>query len=359
MTKDLQMTSPAAAYQQTGRYVKCVVWDLDDTLWRGILAENDELTLREDLIDVIKTLDGRGILHSIASRNDDEFARAQLKRFGILEYFLFPQISWGPKSQAIRTIAEKLNLGLDAFAFVDDQPFELAEVAHHVPEILCIPVEDAGRLPSFPPFQPRFVTEDSRLRRTMYINDQERASAEEEFHGTDEQFLASLDMKLTIQPARESDLQRAEELTIRTHQLNSTGRFYSYEDLNELRKDDRFKVLVMDLEDRFGPYGRIGLAVVECQETAWIVKLVLMSCRVVSRGVGGVMLTHLKQAATQAGVRLLAEFLPTPRNRMMYVALKFNGFQEIDQDGEIKLLENAASECPPLPSFMDIHILNK
>jgi FkbH-like protein len=115
----------------------------------------------------------------------------------------------------------------------------------------------------------------------------------------------------------------------------------------------------MGLEDRFGPYGRIGLAVVECQETAWIVKLIVMSCRVVSRGVGGVVLTHLKQAAAQAGVRLLAEFVPTPRNRMMYVALKFNGFQEIDQTGEIKLLENTASECPPLPSYVAIHILNR
>lgn len=356
MARNPETASPEVSDQLEGRYIKCVVWDLDDTLWTGILAENDELVLRHDLVDVIKTLDGRGILHSIASRNEHEIARAQLEQFGILDYFLYPQIGWGPKSDGIRTIAKELNLGLDAFAFVDDQPFERAEVAHQVPEVQCIPVEDADRLPDLPPFQPRFVTEDSKLRRMMYVHDQERAAAEQEFQGTDEEFLASLNMVLSIGPAGESDLQRAEELTIRTHQLNSTGQFYSYEQLNELRKDDRFKVLIVGLEDRFGAYGRIGLAVVECHRTAWIIKLILMSCRVVSRGVGGVVLTYLKQAANAAGVRLLAEFVPTSRNRMMYVTLKFNGYREVEKTEGLTLLENDSKECPRLPSYMTVEI---
>jgi FkbH-like protein len=248
---------------------------------------------------------------------------------------------------------------LDAFAFVDDQPFERAEVAHQVPEVLCIPVEDAGHLPDFAPFQPRFVTEDSKLRRLMYVDDQRRSVAERGFSGTNEEFLASLDMRLTIAPARESDLQRAEELTIRTHQLNSTGRFFSYEQLNELRHDDRFRVLVVDLKDRFGPYGRVGLAVIECQQTIWTVKLILMSCRVVSRGVGAVVLSYLKRAAEDAGVRLRAEFVPTPRNRMMYVTLKFNGFREIEKNRGLTLLENDLPECPPLPSYMTVRIYDE
>jgi len=189
----------------------------------------------------------------------------------------------------------------------------------------------------------------------MYVHDQRRATAEEGHTGTNEEFLGSLNMVMTIGRAKESDLQRAEELTVRTHQLNSTGRFYSYEQLNEMRYDDRYRVLIVGLEDRFGPYGRIGLVVVEASPTTWTVKLILMSCRVVSRGVGSVVLAHLKRAARDAGARLLAEFLPTDRNRMMYVTLKFNGYREIEKADGVTLLENdSSSECPPLPSYMTV-----
>jgi FkbH-like protein len=209
-------------------------------------------------------------------------------------------------------------------------------------------------LPHLRPFQPRFVTEDSKLRRMMYRQDQERVVAENEFTGTNEEFLASLDMELTIAPAREADLQRAEELTIRTHQLNSTGRFYSYDQLNELRHDDRHQVLVASLEDRFGPSGRIGLALIEHVDDTWVVKLILMSCRVVSRGIGRVMLQHIQHAAHQAGVRLLAEFVPTPQNRMMYITLKFSGFQEIEHSDEAKLLEFDFGKLAPLPNYLKV-----
>lgn len=346
--------STQAATERDQRYVKCVVWDLDNTLWTGTLAEDDQLSLRHDLVEVIKTLDGRGILHSIASRNEHDIASAKLREFGVFDYFLYPQINWGSKSRSVEVIAEKLNLGLPAFAFVDDQPFELAEVAHALPDVLCLPADRALQVPDMRPFQPRFVTDDSKLRRMMYRQDQQRGVAENEFAGTNEEFLASLDMKLTIAPAREADLQRAEELTIRTHQLNSTGRFYSYDQLNELRHDDRHQVLVASLEDRFGPSGRIGLSLVESIDDTWVIKLILMSCRVVSRGIGRVMLQHIQQAAHKAGVQLLAEFVPTPQNRMMYVTLKFSGFHEVGLSNGAKLLEFDFGKLAPLPNYLTV-----
>lgn len=109
--------------------VKCVVWDLDNTLWTGVLLEDTRVSLRPEVPGILRALDERGILHSIASRNDRAIAMEKLREFGLGEYFLWPQINWNPKSDSIRAIADNLRLGLDTFAFIDDQPFELAEVA--------------------------------------------------------------------------------------------------------------------------------------------------------------------------------------------------------------------------------------
>src|SRR5689334_8960196 len=108
--------------------VKCLVWDLDHTVWEGILLEDPEVRLRPGVAEVLAELDGRGILHSIASRNDHDLAMAKLKELGLDEYFLYPKVNWGTKSESIAAIAKDLNLGVDAFAFIDDQPFEREEV---------------------------------------------------------------------------------------------------------------------------------------------------------------------------------------------------------------------------------------
>lgn len=144
--------------------VKCVVWDLDNTVWDGVLLEDGDVKLRPGVVEVIRTLDGRGILHSIASRNDHDAAMAKLEEFGIAEYFLYPQITWDNKSDSIRVIAETINIGIDTLAFVDDQPFERDEVSYAHPQVLCVDALDAERLPDLPRMQPRFVTEDSRER---------------------------------------------------------------------------------------------------------------------------------------------------------------------------------------------------
>lgn len=107
--------------QKEKQSIKCVVWDLDNTLWDGILLEDSSVTLREDALSALQTLDERGILLSIASRNDHDAAMAKLTELGIQEYFLYPEINWNAKSSSIENIARNLNIGLDTFAFVDDQ----------------------------------------------------------------------------------------------------------------------------------------------------------------------------------------------------------------------------------------------
>ena len=132
------------------------------------------MTLRPHVVHLLKTLDERGILHSIASRNDHDAAMAKLVELGIADYFLYPQINWNSKASSVGQIAQDLNIGLDAIAFVDDQPFEREEVAFTHGKVLCLDSALLDDLLDRPELNPRFVTEDSRLRRSMYQADIER-----------------------------------------------------------------------------------------------------------------------------------------------------------------------------------------
>ena len=346
-----------AAVAQTKRSsVKCVVWDLDNTIWDGILLEDTNVVLKPQVLDVIKTLDSRGILHSIASRNDYDTAMDKLSQFGLRDYFLFPQINWNSKADSIQNIAKLLNIGIDTFAFVDDQPFERQEVAFTIPQILCIDALDIDSIVEMPEMQPRFITEDSKLRRAMYQSDIARKQVEEEFVGSNEEFLSTLNLVFRIAPAREDDLQRAEELTVRTHQLNTTGYTYSYEELNAFRQSSQHKLLISSLEDKYGTYGTIGLALVECGVEVWRIKLLLMSCRVMSRGVGTIMMNYIMRKAKEANARLQADFISNDRNRMMYITYKFGGFTEISREGKLVVLESDLSQIQELPPYVTVHI---
>jgi FkbH-like protein len=346
-------TAPAKPKQ--GR-IKCVVWDLDNTLWDGTLLEDGEVRLRPDVVEHIKRLDGLGVLHSVASKNDPEAATAKLREFGLEDMFLYPRIGWNPKSESVKQIAAKLNLGLDAFAFVDDQPFERSEVEFALPQVTCVDAAEIDTVLHQSDFHPRFVSDESAQRRGMYLSQLARDDIEAEFSGTNEQFLASLRMTFSIGPAKREDLQRAEELTIRTNQLNSTGRTYSYDELDELRESPDHLLLVATLTDRFGSYGKIGLALVEKAQPYWQLNMMLMSCRVMSRGVGTVLLGHIMERAAEAGAGLRADFVETGRNRMMQITYAFSGFREVGrQDGRL-VLEADLANIQPAPEYVELDV---
>jgi len=322
------------------RKIKCVIWDLDNTIWNGVLLEDNNVNIRAGVVDIIKALDNRGILQSISSKNDFDTTMEVLKKFNLDEYFLYPQINWNSKSSSIKKIVQSINIGMDTIAFIDDQEFERDEVNYALPEVLCIDSRDLSGLLDMPEMNPRFITDDSKIRRRMYMSDIERNKNEEGFEGAQDEFLASLEMKLTIKDVEEDDLKRAEELTVRTHQLNTTGYTYNYDELNEFRHSNNHKLLIAGLEDRYGTYGKIGLVLIECNDDIWTIKLLLMSCRVMSRGVGTVIINHIIKLAKENNVKLQAEFVSNDRNRMMYITYKFAGFTEVDETNEVTILEN-------------------
>lgn len=310
--------------------VKCLVWDLDNTLWQGTLLEDGEVRLSDDIRGVIEELDSRGILHAVASKNDHEPAWRRLEELGIAKYFVLARIGWGPKSESVRAIADRLNFAMHTIAFIDDQPTERAEVNFHLPQVRCYSAEDVSELVRRPEFTPATKTVDSAKRREMYQANFARDAERAEFTGPDEDFLRSLELELSVLRATETELSRVEELTLRTSQMNATGVHYSDETLRALLADPGHEVLVATLQDRFGTHGAIGVMLLEKHPAAWHLKLLATSCRVVSFGVGTVLLNWLTSEAAAADAHLLADFRRTERNRMMEIAYRFAGFDEDD-----------------------------
>ncbi|WP_264927533.1 HAD family hydrolase [Streptomyces sp. A012304] len=332
MTEGETVTDLGAVSEPAGRHrpslVKCLVWDLDNTLWQGTLMEGDDVVLTDAVREVVHTLDARGVLQAVASKNDHDTAWQRLEKLGIAEYFVLPHIGWGPKSRAVRAIAERLNFAHGAIGFIDDQPAERAEVAHHLPDVRLYAAELAVSLPRRAEFTPAALTVDSGRRRQMYQAGFLRDSARSDFEGPDEEFLRSLRMRMRIARATAEDLTRVEELTLRTSQMNATGVHYDDAALRALMSDPRHEVLVTHLSDRFGPHGAVGVLLLEKHPSVWHLKLLATSCRVVSFGAGKVVLRWLIDQAARAGVHLVADFRPTDRNRIMEIAYRFEGFTD-------------------------------
>src|SRR5579863_8655582 len=179
--------------------VKCVVWDLDNTLWDGVLVEDGpgKLSLRPGIRQIIEELDRRGILQSVASKNNPDDALAVLKRFAIDELFLAPQISWLPKSESIQEIVRQLNIGLDSVLFIDDSEFELQQVGAALPDVRVMNarryLEIVGLEECDVP-----VTMESRERRKMYRVESQRRDLASNFGDDYIAFLRHCDIRLNI-----------------------------------------------------------------------------------------------------------------------------------------------------------------
>ncbi|MFJ2115673.1 MULTISPECIES: HAD-IIIC family phosphatase [unclassified Streptomyces] len=324
-----------------------MIWDLDNTVWLGILQEGDRLALREQIREIFDTLDSWGILQSVSSRNDENSALAQLKSFGIDHWFLEPQVNWGAKHESVRRIAERLNIGTDSLLFIDDDPFEREEVSSVLGDVRTMDPAGLATLLERPDVRPAVVTAEGRRRRQMYQEDRQRRVAEENFEGPSTEFLASTNAVYTVRKAEEADLPRAGELTVRTNQLNATGRTFGIEELAGYRQSEDHELLVMELTDRFGSYGTVGLALLEREPERWTVRLLLTSCRVMSRGAGTVLLHHLVARAAEQGVALRSEFVHTGRNRTMFAMYRFAGFTEVTTGGDGLMLEYAPGGVSP------------
>lgn len=358
----VQETAPtqvAEALPATDKAVKCVVWDLDNTIWNGILVEDglEALNLRPGVREAIRTLDERGILQSVASKNNAEDAMRALRHFGLDEYFLYPEISWAPKSAGIRAIAKELNIGLDSLLFVDDSPFELSEVQAACPEVRTLNAEHYRTLPDRPECQGA-VTAESRERRRLYQLETERRVRAASFGSDYFAFLRDAQIRLEVRPMTAGNLDRVHELTQRTNQMNFSGNRYSRDVLGTILADSSLDTYVLSCEDRFGTYGVIGFSIVD-RRVPRMTDL-MFSCRIQSKRVEHAFLTYLlKRYCGSSGGEFFVNYRRTPKNAPSgkvfadfsmeeletiegVSSLVFRAGREIPDDGVVTVMEEGA-----------------
>jgi len=265
--------------------VKCVVWDLDGTIWHGIFSESGEkpqMVLRHRILETLETLDARGILNSIASKNNSSETLGMLEDLGIAHLFVSPQINWNHKSENLSQIASDLNLNLNDFLFVDDTKFEIDEVKNVHPTIRTLDASYTPlmlEMPFLNPLSPSLGT----LRRVFYQEENNRKVNQSQSALTFKEFLRSSNMQLTIRTLnKQQDFDRGFELLNRSNQLNFSGLRLSYEDLKNSTMDSNSLWVCAELEDRYGTHGIILVGKIEFKPNFRIAELAI-SCRVAGK----------------------------------------------------------------------------
>ena len=338
--------------------VKCVIWDLDNTLLSGVYLESPAEPPGADpaMLAAAGTLRDRGIVHAIASRNPPEAAAHATQVTGL--DFAAAECGWGRKSDAVRRIAADLDIAADAVAFVDDDLYERAEVSFAVPEALVLSPEDMADAVGWPEFSPGPVTAEARRRGEMYAQRRLRLQEARAFAGSRDEFLSYCETEVTIGPAAAADVPRLHELSVRTHQFNTTGEPVDEPTLRELVASPAYEVTTVRLRDKFGDDGLIGASVV-ARGTGpdWTVTLLMMSCRAMGRGVIEALLAWLAGSAGRAGAATLAvPCLVSPRNMPLQLALAGSGFRAAQSgrpDRPAAVFSRPVSGPPPeLPGWV-------
>jgi FkbH-like protein len=343
--------------------IKCVIWDIDNTLLDGVYLESGSQRPPPDpvLLGVLRELAGRGIVHALASRNPPEAAQYVSQVTG--ERFAAAECGWGPKSGAVAAIISELGIAADAVAFVDDELLERAEVSSVLPEVLVLAAEDMPDAAGWPQFSPAVVTAEARRRGEMYAQRRRRQEQARAFGGSRDAFLRYCQTRVVIGPASAADVPRLHELSERTHQFNSAGTLVSQPALAGLIGAPGGEVIAVRLSDRFGDDGIVGGCVIDTAGgLSWRVQLLLMSCRAMGRGVIDALLAWLCQAAASGGAQAVEiPCLVTTRNVPLRIALAGAGFRS-DADAAAGPAQSQRPDRPavfsrrldgPLPALPD------
>jgi FkbH-like protein len=358
ITQGVAEARSASPSKAETKKVKCIVWDLDNTLWDGVLVESGGTApkLRPGVLDVVRALDERGILQSVASKNNHDEAWSLLEAYGLAEYMLFPQISWGPKSAGLRAIAQQLNIGLDTLALVDDQPFERGEVAANASPALALADTVIPTLLQDPRFAGSSSAE-ARQRRVFYQTEMKRNEVFSGFTGDYIDFLRDSRIVLDIHPPVKEELDRLHELIQRTNQMNFSGTRYSRPQLAEVLDKPELDGFTLQVVDRFGDYGIVGFAVLSRRGPAVRMVDLAMSCRIQAKHVEHAMLLALMERYRRKGYSSFeAEYRRTERNEPASQVFADLAFERQENEGDLEVYRKVlAEEFIPL-DYLEVRI---
>lgn len=266
--------------------IKCVVWDLDNTIWDGTLAECEDvnqLLLRDNVYEIMQILDNRGIIQSLASKNNMKECWECVTRLGISKFILYPQIGWGAKSESIKRIANDLNIGLNSIAFFDDSEFERNEVIMACPEVRTYNVDNLLAIISGEEFDVP-VTQESKKRRQMYQIEEKRKQFQVEYHMDNLEFLKKCNITIEfLSLSNKEIIERCFELVQRTNQLNLSGKKYSRDEFESNIVDSHFKSVAILCKDVFGSYGISCYIRYRVERDVLVINEFAMSCRIAAK----------------------------------------------------------------------------
>lgn len=359
-----------------GRARKCLVLDLDNTLWGGVIGDDGVAGIQlgqgsaagEAFLAIQQAaleLRRRGVVLAVCSKNEEAAALLPFREHPEMvlkeEHIAVFQANWTDKAANLRAIAETLNIGVDALVFLDDNPAERAQVRRELP-VVAVP-----ELPEEPALYPRMLmaagyfeavafTQDDRERAAMYQANAARAAAVQA-SGDLDSYLASLEMVCTIRPVDAVSRPRVAQLINKSNQFNLTTRRYTEAQVEAAEADPSRRLAQIRLVDRFGDNGIICVLISDLRGDALEIDTWLMSCRVLGRRVQEAALDHLVRTARAGGARrLVGRYIPSPKNAMVaghYASLGFTQTGEEPGGTTVWSLDLADYATPDLPMIVD------
>lgn len=307
--------------------LKCIIWDLDNTIWSGILVENSNVVLKKNTVRLLEAARDRGIVQTICSKNDFESASKKLELLGIQEFFVYPQINMCRKSDSIKSFLNNMHFRAEDVLFVDDMEFELEEVRFSIPGIDTINISEYQALKK-KIFAEKVKKEEQIERRIYLYRTEEQRLYERDKYNDVSAFLMQSNFQVHIEFAKESELLRIEELLERSHQLNTTGVVYSRKEVSDMLGKENWIVLTGSVKDKYGDYGKSVLLIAEKNSNCYVVKVMVVSCRLIGKGITDYLLFYLYRLALLQGIeKLIVEYRKNKYNRSMQVLLQMNDFK--------------------------------
>ena len=332
---------------------KCIVLDLDNTLWGGIIGEDGIEGIKlgptpegRPFIEFQKyllALFNRGVILAVNSKNNREDAMNVFQNHPYMilkeEHFAAMKINWTDKISNMKAIAKEINIGLNSLVFFDDDKQNRSMIKDALPEVLVVdlpddPAEYLKTLTDLNYFNTLQLTEEDRKKGQMYA--QQRGRNEIKLAATDiTEYLRALKIKVTIEKADKFNIPRISQLTLKTNQFNLTTRRYQEEDIRRFSGDENFFVFAAKVEDRFGDNGITGVAIVRKKHKKWEIDTFLLSCRVIGRKIEEVMLKHILDKAAAANIeQVIGSFIPTKKNLPACHFFEKNGFAKAKENDD-------------------------
>lgn len=337
-----------AILARKGRFHKCAIVDLDNTLWGGVIGDDglEGIQIGElgqghaftEFQTWLKELKNRGVMLAVCSKNDEANAKEPFLRHPEmvlkLDDFSAFVANWEDKASNIRRIQKELNIGLDSMVFFDDNPFERNLVRTMLPEVEAPELpEDPAEYTAFARMQNLFDTnsysDEDRVRTERYLAEKSRTELSAGIDNYDD-YLKALGMKAVCAPFDAFHIPRIAQLTQRSNQFNLRTVRYSEQEIEEIAANPRYITRYYTLRDRFGEHGLIAVVILEKRENELFVNEWLMSCRVLKRGMEQFIADSILRAAREAGVaRVVGEYIPTPKNAMVKDLYASMGFRPL------------------------------